>query len=108
MAQLDPMRQIMGSQPIDPAAAARANPAANRPDATQEGNFGEVLKGFVDQVDEAQKGFDQAIESVERGDTDNLHQLMIAQNQAQLTLRMAAEVRNKVVEAYREVMRTQF
>ena len=57
--------------------------------------------------DEAQKGFDQAIEAVERGDTDNLHELMIAQSQAQLTLKLAAEVR-KMVEAYRETMRTQF
>ena len=47
-------------------------------------------------------------EAVERGETDNLHQVMIAQNQAQLSLRLAAEVRDKLVEAYREVMRTQF
>lgn len=105
MAQLDPIRQIMDAQ--GPAAAGPANNARNIQGA-EGGNFGDVLKGFVNQVDEAQKGFDKAIEAVERGDTDNLHQLMIAQSQAQLTLRMASEVRNKVVEAYQEVMRTQF
>ena len=111
MSQLDPMRQIMNSIPVNPADQAQA---ANKPGKTNEApangeaSFGDVMKGFVDQVDEAQKGFDQAIEAVERGDTDNLHQLMIAQSQAQLTLKLAAEVRNKMVEAYRETMRTQF
>ncbi len=33
---------------------------------------------------------------------------MIAQNQAQLSLKLAVEVRNKLVEAYKETMRTQF
>ena len=33
---------------------------------------------------------------------------MLAQNQAQVSLQLAAEVRNKLVEAYKEVMRTQF
>ena len=108
MSQLDPMRQILNSMPVNPADQAQA---ANKPTdakAAEEGSFGDVLKGFVSQVDEAQKGFDQAIEAVERGDTDNLHELMIAQSQAQLTLKLAAEVRNKMVEAYRETMRTQF
>lgn len=107
MAQLDPMRQIMGNMPITPATNVKGAEAAQETNA-QGASFGDVLKGFVEQVDEAQKGFDSAIEAVERGDTDNLHQLMIAQNQAQLTLKLAAEVRNKMVEAYREVMRTQF
>lgn len=101
---LDPMRQVLGTQ----APQAAQKPAATGEERVDGQSFSDVLKDFVDQVDEAQKGFDDAIAAVERGDTDNLHQLMIAQNQAQVTLRMAAEVRNKVVEAYREVMRTQF
>ena len=33
---------------------------------------------------------------------------MLAQNEAQLSLKLAVEVRNKLVEAYKEAMRTQF
>ncbi|TVR44075.1 MAG: flagellar hook-basal body complex protein FliE [Planctomycetota bacterium] len=94
----------MPASGVDPSKVTVNNPGVDAAGAS----FNDVLKGFVQQVDEAQKGFDSAIEAVERGDTDNIHQLMIAQNQAQLTLKLAAEVRNKVVEAYREVMRTQF
>ena len=110
MSQLDPMRQMMNSIPVNPADQNQVvnNSKINAAEGAAEGSFGDVLKGFVNQVDEAQKGFDQAIEAVERGDTDNLHELMIAQSQAQLTLKLAAEVRNKMVEAYRETMRSQF
>jgi flagellar hook-basal body complex protein FliE len=100
------MRQALGGLPVE--SGTKAGPASEAERTADGKTFGDVFKDFVNQVDEAQKGFDQAIESVERGDTDNLHQLMIAQNQAQITLKMAAEVRNKVVEAYKEVMRTQF
>jgi flagellar hook-basal body complex protein FliE len=45
---------------------------------------------------------------VQRGEVDNLHRVMLAQSQAQLSLKLAVEVRNKLVEAYKDVMRTQF
>jgi flagellar hook-basal body complex protein FliE len=104
---LDPMRLIGGATgpaampPIgnDPTQAAR----------TAEGKtFSDVMKDFVNQVDQTQVQFDEAIGAVERGETDNLHRVMLAQSQAQISLKLAAEVRNKLVEAYKEVMRTQF
>lgn len=41
------------------------------------------------------------------GKTTDLHQVMIAAEKASLTLQTTLEIRNKVVEAYQEVMRTQ-
>jgi len=111
---LDPMRHLQGlgavggGGPVDPATAGKVKSDGVAPTDTEGRTFADSLQAFVDQADHAQKEFDQAIEAVERGDTDNLHQVMIAQNQAQLSLRLAAEVRNKLVEAYKEVMRTQF
>jgi len=111
---IDPMRHLMGSGAIQPGSGADATSAAGKaaggeaPRNAEGKSFADVMSEFVDQADEAQKQFDQAIQAVERGETDNLHQVMIAQNQAQTSLRLAAEVRNKLVEAYREVMRTQF
>lgn len=110
---LDPMRQLLGTGALGGPAPTTPTPAAKSQGGAAPVNedgksFSDVMKDFVDQADTTQKEFDQAIEAVERGDTDNLHQVMIAQSQAQLSLRLAAEVRNKLVEAYREVMRTQF
>ncbi len=108
MAQpLDPLRGLYGSLP--PVAAPGLTNAPDAAPVNGDGKtFQDVLSDFVKQVDQTQHQYDAAITAVENGSTDNLHQVMIAQSQAQLSLKMAAEVRNKLVEAYKEVMRTQF
>lgn len=99
---LDPLRGLYGAQAPGPAA-----PSA--PTTTADGkSFQDVLNDFVKQVDNTQHEYDSAIGAVERGETDNLHRVMLAQNEAQLSLKLAVEVRNKLVEAYKETMRTQF
>jgi flagellar hook-basal body complex protein FliE len=108
MAQpLDPLRSLYGALPPVAAPGAGNDPAAAPVDRDGK-TFQDVLSDFVKQVDQTQHQYDAAITAVEQGATDNLHQVMIAQSQAQLSLKMAAEVRNKLVEAYKEVMRTQF
>lgn len=102
---LDPLRGLYGSQPVAPAAPQ----APAQPQTTEDGKtFQDVLTDFVKQVDQSQVDYDAAIRAVERGETDNLHRVMLAQSQAQLSLKLAVEVRNKLVEAYKEVNRTQF
>jgi flagellar hook-basal body complex protein FliE len=105
---LDPLRSLYG-QGITPAAPVSTPvPGAEAPKTADGKTFGDVLQDFVAQVDETQQQYDQAIDAVQRGESDNLHRVMLAQGQAQLSLKLAAEVRNKLVEAYKEVMRTQF
>lgn len=105
---LDPLRSLYG-QGITPATPATTQPPGAEAPRTADGkSFGDVLQDFVSQVDQTQQQYDQAIDAVQRGETDNLHTVMLAQGQAQLSLKLAAEVRNKLVEAYKEVMRTQF
>ena len=101
---LDPLRHLQGMQPMQ----GLDKTSADAPEIKSGESFDDVLNNFVNKVDEAQHQFDDAIKAVESGETDNLHQVMLAQAQAQQSLRLAAEVRNKLVEAYREIMRTQF
>jgi flagellar hook-basal body complex protein FliE len=54
-----------------------------------------------------QKEADKAIEDFATGKTRNIHETMIAVNKADLAFRLTMQVRNKIVEAYQEVMRTQ-
>ena len=103
---LDPMRALYGAQPIAPVVP--GNQPALAPVTDDGKTFKDVLNDFVTQVDQSQHQYDAAISAVERGETDNLHRVMIAQNEAQLSLKLAVEVRNKLVEAYKETMRTQF
>jgi flagellar hook-basal body complex protein FliE len=105
---LDPLRSLYG-QAITPTTPPVNQPHGVEAARTADGKtFGDVLQDFVSQVDQTQHQYDQAIDAVQRGETDNLHRVMLAQGQAQLSLKLAAEVRNKLVEAYKEVMRTQF
>lgn len=104
---LDPLRMVAGNG-VAPIAPANGNTPAEAPRTADGKSFQDVLQDFVQQVDQSQHQYDQAIDAVQSGESDNLHRVMLAQNQAQLSLKMAVEVRNKLVEAYKEVMRTQF
>jgi flagellar hook-basal body complex protein FliE len=46
-------------------------------------------------------------EKLARGENVELHEVMIASQKASITLAATMEIRNKVIEAYQEVMRMQ-
>ncbi len=70
-------------------------------------SFAETLTESLKQVDALQKEADQAIEKLVSGESQNVHSAMLAVNKADTAFRMTMQVRNKIVEAYQEVMRMQ-
>ncbi len=70
-------------------------------------SFADTLTESLDKVNDLQKEADKAIEDFATGKTRNIHETMIAVNKADLAFRLTMQVRNKIVEAYQEVMRTQ-
>ena len=70
-------------------------------------SFADTLSESLDKVNDLQKEADKAIEDFATGKTRNIHETMIAVNKADLAFRLTMQVRNKIVEAYQEVMRTQ-
>ena len=77
-------------------------PAAGEP--TQP-SFGETLTHFVSGIDQMQKTAKHQSEEFAVGKTNDIHNTMIDVEQAEISLRMLANVRNRVVDLYREVMR---
>ena len=75
----------------------------------QEGpdGFANTLRNAVEQVDGAQKEADAQIEAFVAGEQENLHEVMIAMNEARLYFQLMTEVRNKTLETYQELMRMQ-
>lgn len=69
--------------------------------------FGDTLSQAIDRVDVAQKAADAQVEAFVAGETENVHEVMISMNQAELHFQMLTEVRNKVLEGYQEIMRMQ-
>ena len=70
-------------------------------------SFADTLAQSLDKVNTLQKEADVAIQDFATGDTRNIHETMIAVGKADLAFRLTMQVRNKMVEAYQEVMRLQ-
>jgi flagellar hook-basal body complex protein FliE len=68
-------------------------------------SFGDVLKDSLAQVTKLQHQADGAIQDLATGGTVTLHDAMIAVQKADLSFKLMMQVRNKIVEAYQEVMR---
>ena len=68
-------------------------------------SFGAALKGGVDQVAQSTAGVDQLPLAVIDGRVNDFHEAATALKQAEVSLKFALQVRNKFVDAYREVMR---
>ena len=69
--------------------------------------FSQALQSAVAQVNENQVAADHAVENFQIGESRNLHEVMISVEKADISLRMMVQVRNKVIEAYQEIMRMQ-
>lgn len=69
--------------------------------------FGDVFKNALKEVSAAQNVSDQKTDQLLTGEVKDVHEVMIASQKASLSLQMTMQVRNKVVEAYQEVMRMQ-
>jgi flagellar hook-basal body complex protein FliE len=69
--------------------------------------FGEMLDGIVGMVNSKQQAAGAMTRQVLLGETDQLHQSVIAMQEASVAFSMMVEVRNKLVESYQELMRMQ-
>src|ERR1043165_3664524 len=83
-----------------------ALPPATTNIAPNEG-FGQMLDGLVANVEGKQAAAQAATRKVLLGDSDQLHQSVIAMQEASVAFTMMVEVRNKLVESYQELMRMQ-
>lgn len=70
-------------------------------------SFGDMLKNSLQKVNEYQSQADQAIQELVAGRTKNVHETMLAVERADLSLKLMMQIRNKVIDAYREIMKMQ-
>ncbi|MGH7754342.1 MAG: flagellar hook-basal body complex protein FliE [Gemmatimonadales bacterium] len=71
------------------------------------GGFSDALRQAVEQVNQLHLSAGTEVESLLTGETEDVHKTILAVQKADLALETLLEVRNKVVQAYQEVMRTQ-
>ena len=73
---------------------------------TPEG-FATTLQKALGEVNQLQNESDRAAVQVASGQTDDIHQALIAAEKANLALQLTITIRNKVLEAYQEISRMQ-
>lgn len=70
-------------------------------------SFGDTLAEAIDSVDESQKVANAEMEAFVSGEKDDVHDVVIAMNQAKMQFQLMTEVRSKTIQAYQELMRMQ-
>lgn len=70
-------------------------------------SFLDHLKSGISEVNTVQKDADKMAVDLASGKSQNLHETMLAATQAELSFNLMVQIRNKVLEAYQEVMRMQ-
>jgi flagellar hook-basal body complex protein FliE len=68
-------------------------------------SFADRVAEFARDVNDSQKAAETAADDYAAGRKHDLHGTMITMSQADITLRLLVNVRNRVIEAYREIMR---
>jgi flagellar hook-basal body complex protein FliE len=99
---MDEIRRIQSilEQPITPE-------SEQKPEEGDKVSFKETLQRFTNDVSKLQLDAEEATQKLVAGDVENIHQVMVAMSEADASFRLMMEMRNKILEAYREVMRMQ-
>ncbi len=69
--------------------------------------FGDILKESVKSVNSEMQNAASLSEGLMAGEHSNIHETMIAMEKASLSFHMLTKVQNKVIDAYKEIMRLQ-
>lgn len=86
------------AQPIAAALPGSAPPAAD---------FGQWLTQALGKVNGQLVQADQGMQRLATGEAENLHQVMISLEEARIGMQLLVQVRNRLLEAYQEVLRMQ-
>jgi flagellar hook-basal body complex protein FliE len=70
-------------------------------------SFADTLKSAIGKVNDLQKSADVQMEKLATGQSQNLHETMIASEKAEISLKLMVQVRNKIIDAYHEIMKMQ-
>jgi len=71
------------------------------------GNFGALVKQYAEQMNHDKKAAASAAENLAVNGTGNVAETILAVKKADLSFQLLLSARNKLVDAYREVMRMQ-
>ena len=86
--------------PIPTAAAAKTSPA-------DKGNIGDLVKGYLNNVDQDQKASVASLQDLLSGKSMDIFPVVSAAAKADMSFKLLIGVRNKLIEAYKQTMNMQ-
>jgi flagellar hook-basal body complex protein FliE len=99
------MNQINSIGPLKDLSSIDKIKSAQPQQQTGGASFKDTLHNFMSDVNEMQKKADQSIEKMVSGEITDVHQVMTSVEEANTAFNMMMELRNKVMDAYQEIMR---
>ncbi|MFO7783461.1 MAG: flagellar hook-basal body complex protein FliE [Thermodesulfobacteriota bacterium] len=81
---------------------------ATRPEGTRDPSFHDTLESFVRQVNTQMNDADRKAAEFAVGKGQGIHEVMIASEKAGISFKLLMEIRNKLLDAYQEIMRMSF
>jgi flagellar hook-basal body complex protein FliE len=88
---------------VGPAAGSGGAGAAAPNAPVEGGKFFELLKQGLDEVNKLQADADRSVEALYTGQTDDVASVLTAVNKAGVAFDLLMEIRNKLVDAYRDI-----
>ncbi|MBT4763309.1 MAG: flagellar hook-basal body complex protein FliE [Bdellovibrionaceae bacterium] len=70
-------------------------------------SFSDTLTQAIGKVNELQVNADVQAQKLATGETKNIPEVMVAMEKADIALKLMVQVRNKIIDAYQEVMKMQ-
>lgn len=70
-------------------------------------SFADTLKESLNEVNQLQKIADVKMQQLATGESKNIPDVMIASEKADIALKLMVKVRNKIIDAYQEIMKMQ-
>jgi len=80
----------------------------SKPEKNNGNSFQNTLAELVNDVDNQIKDSDRLTEDFAVGKNNNIHEVMIAAEKAGLSVKFLMQIRNKLLDAYQEIMRMNF
>jgi flagellar hook-basal body complex protein FliE len=92
---------------IDGASGVAANPATGAGKVGSPSGFADLLKTKMEGLDSTLNAGNSAATDIATGDVQDITKSLLKVEEANVSLQLATQIRNKAVEAYQEVLRMQ-
>lgn len=108
-APIEPVRGISDGLPkVDILSPVSAKGLVEEPGASRAAaDFGVMFRKALDALARTEENYNELSQKVVTGQPVDVHQVMIAAQEMNIAFQLALTLRNKVIEAYQEIMRMQ-